>query len=180
MMVDILTEDESEPTSYSDAPSGLSTAAAALDADMIWRRLESWIAYRWEERTVVWIVEGPGTFRAPLRPATITTHERWDGSAWGSTTLDAAPLGLAIPIGTFRLSATVGEDAAPPAPVQEAFRRLAEYLSESTMAGAPSGVSSMKDVYADGTTVEFQVSPTWKARAMQYSGAADLLREFRR
>ena len=48
------------------ARSALSTAAAALDADMIWQRIEAYIAHRWTERDVTWIVEGPGEWHPPL------------------------------------------------------------------------------------------------------------------
>lgn len=178
-MVELLAETESAPTTYPDPPSGLSTAATALSAPMIWRRIETWIRHRWEPRTVVWRVRGPGEWEPRLSPATVTATKVWRDGAWSDVTLEAAPGGYVLEDETYQITATVGSTDDPPAPVLEAFRRLAEYLSESTMTAAPSGVSSMKDVYADGTTVEFNVSPSWRARAMHYSGAADLLREFR-
>ena len=64
---------EATPDAYADAPSGLSAAAAALSKDMIWARLEAYTAWRWSARGVVWIVEGPGEWVPPLKPATITT-----------------------------------------------------------------------------------------------------------
>lgn len=40
MTVDILKQFEAVPASYPNAPAGLSPDAAALDADMLWARIE--------------------------------------------------------------------------------------------------------------------------------------------
>jgi hypothetical protein len=175
-------QSEGVPATYPDPPAGLSTEAAALDADMLWQRIESWIAYRYSERTIVWIVEGAGDWQPPLAPATIATVERWTGTAWEVTTdLLASPLGgYQLPgCGPYRFTGTVGVDGAEvPAAVLEAFRRLAEYspLDLNHVRGARNHTITIPDVISE--TVER--SPAWIAMAMQNSGAADLLRPYRR
>jgi hypothetical protein len=167
---------EDAPEAFPDAPSGLSAAAAALDPAMIWRRLEAYLAHRWSEREVIWTVEGPGEWTPPLTPATLETAEYWDGSAYVETALAPGPLGHELEAYTYRLTATVGggpvpEDAA------EAFRRLAEYLAAD--AGTPG--SSRYSVTIGGNLSEaIDRNPAWMARALQNSGAADLLRRYRR
>jgi hypothetical protein len=177
-MVELLSESEGTPTTYPDAPAGLSTAATALSAAMIWRRIETWVRHRWETRTVVWRVRGPGEWEPPLQPATITATKVWRDGAWSDTTLEAAPGGYLLEDETYQITATVGDTDDPPASVLEAFRRLAEYLAEETV--APAGASSVSWSYGETGSMEVRQAPTWKARAMHLSGAADLLREWRR
>jgi hypothetical protein len=75
---------EEAPASWPDPPAGLSSAAAAIEAKVIWRRLESWMAYRWGERACTFIVEGGGgLWRARLYPFTATATEAWEREAWG-------------------------------------------------------------------------------------------------
>lgn len=177
-MAELLKQVEDTPAAYPDAPAGLSTAAAALDPDMIWARIEGHIAHRWTARSVVWIVEGPGEWSPPLTPATVSTVEIWDGAAWIAATPDASWSGgydLTLE-GPYRITATVGGGTVPAA-VNEAFRRLAEYLAEG--ADVPAGASSYS--YQLGDLQEtIQRNPAHMARAMQNSGAADLLRAYRR
>jgi hypothetical protein len=52
MMATTIRQTEGVPGDYPVAPSGLSTAAAALDAQMIWQRIEAYVAHRWHEREV--------------------------------------------------------------------------------------------------------------------------------
>jgi hypothetical protein len=168
---------EGVPESYPDAPDGLSTAAAALDADMLWQRIEAYIAHRWSARDVTWIVEGPGEWVPPLAPTTIATVEIWDGTDWDDCTPDASPLGgyVLTGCGPYRFTGTVG-DGDIPAAVSEAFRRLAEYFAAKS---SKPGTTSER-VTAGSVTVEHSRSASWMAAAMQNSGAADLLRNFRR
>lgn len=176
-MTALMAMTEALPVSYPDAPDGLGTAAAALDADMIWQRIESYVAHRWTAREVVWIVEGPGEFKPGLHPATITAREVWDGVAWITASLSDGPLGgvLLNGEGPYRFTATVGSGDVP-ATVQEAFRRLAEYMAETVEHhGAHEYSVSIGEL--DQKVSRY---PTWLARAMQYSGAADLLRPYRR
>lgn len=169
---------EGAPASYPDAPENLSTAAAALDPAMIWQRIESYIAHRFSERAVTWIVEGPGEWCPPLSPATITEIEIWTGSAWEACEVPSAPLGYVLPgHGPYRITGNAGDDEAEvPEVVVEAYRRLAEYsAARPGKAGATS-----ESISAGSITLAHRRSASWMAQAMQNSGAADLLRPFRR
>lgn len=169
---------EAIPAAYPDAPSGLTTAAAAVDADMIWQRIEAYIAHRWASRAVVWTVEGCGDWEPPLTPATIDTLEVWQGDQWvaADTLVSPSPLGgYCLPGGTYRFTGTVGAGD-PPAAVMEAFRRLAEY-----MASKPGKAGARSESITSGTlSLSTTRSPEWMGRAMSNSGAGDLLRPYRR
>ncbi len=175
--MDVIAEDEGQPAAYPAAPVGLSPDAAALNPDALWQRLESWIAYRWEPRAVLWIVQGPGVWSPRLKPATVDTFEVWDGSTWAPVTLDPAPLGYELAAETYRLTATVGSTDTPPSAVLEAFRRLAEYLADQATLGL---VATSRTLNIAGTIQTESTRPAaWQARALHYSGAADLLRGYR-
>lgn len=179
MTATTIKQTEAAPEAYPDAPDGLSTAAAALDPIMVWQRIEAYTAWRWTERAVTWVIEGCGEWIAPLAPATITAIDEWRSDAWSSFAADASPIGgRNFPGGTFRVTATVGDDDADvPAAVLEAFRRLAEYMAaDPGIAGATSESISIPDVMAK----EIGRAPAWMARAIQNSGAGDLLRPYRR
>lgn len=174
---------EGLPAEYPASPEGLSTAAAALNADMVWQRIEAYICARYTERDIEWIVEGPGDWRPPLKPATIETVEEWVAEDWEPvTTLSPSPLGgYTLPgLGPYRFTGTVGDDDADiPASAIEAFRRVIEYMAgvdENDRPGARSHSFSVPDLHAE--TVERSAS--WMAQALQNSGAADLLRDLRR
>ena len=176
-MATTIKQTEALPTAYPDAPDTLSTAAAALDADMIWQRIESYIAYRWTARDVEWIVEGPCEWTPPLAPTTISTVEAWDGAAWSDITPDASPLGgyWLAGAGPYRFTGTVG-DGDVPAAVSEAFHRLAEYMAAKP--GKPGATSER--ITAGSISLSHTRSESWMALAMQNSGAGDLLRPYRR
>ncbi|MEM1072984.1 MAG: hypothetical protein AAGI36_00915 [Pseudomonadota bacterium] len=171
----LMQEIEAVPLSYPTV-TGLSQAATALDADTIWQRMEAYCRSRWTAREVVWIIEGEGDWTPPLSPASITLAEKWESDAWTAVTLPEGPYGYCLPSdGPYRISADVGGGTVPAAAV-EAFRRLAEYLAEETdKAGVSSYTLNMGPI-----DESYQRSPTWVARAMQLSGAADLLRPYRR
>jgi hypothetical protein len=176
LMTTTLKQTEAAPADYPDAPTNLSTAAAALDANMIWQRLEAYTAYRWTVRDVVWTVEGPGEWHPPLTPATIATVEIWADGAWSNITPDASPLGgYWLPgCGPYRFTGTAGGGTVP-ANVNEAFRRLAEYFTAKPgKAGARS-----EDIGAGSIRIAYSRDPAWMANAMQNSGAGDLLRNYR-
>lgn len=171
-------------TTYPDAPEGLSEKAAALDANFIWSRIEAFTAWRWSEREVVWTVEGAGEWAAPLAPATLDSVEVWDNGAWVECTPDPSPWGgYDLPAcGPYRITATVGGGDVPAA-VSEAFRRLAEYSVEISadgmVAGHPSHTAHTVGI-GNAINESYDRPATWAARAMQHSGAADLLRPYRR
>lgn len=174
--MDLLDVSESEPTARPSPPSDLSDPAAALDANALWARIEAWCAWRWGERSVTWIIQGPGQFLPPLQPATVDTVEVWNDGVWTETTLAAAPLGLEVPDGVYRITATVGTADDPPADVLEAYRRLAEYLADDSHVGrVPTSASRS----ASGVSINVERPAAWQAKALHYSGAADLLRRWR-
>lgn len=179
--------EEAEPLAYPDAPSGLSDAAALIAPEIIWQRIEAYIRYRWAERAVTWIVTGSSyrigtgdTWRPNLTPFSGLTREVWDCELeeWVATTLRQGPLGetyLAHKT-QYRLKATVGSTDTPPASVLEAYRRLAEYLVDS--AAAPSGAKS-HSVDIGQLTESVSLDLNHMGKALQLSGAADLLRPYR-
>ena len=171
---------EPVPSTWPPSPSGLSAAAAALDPAALWLRIESYIARRYTARQVIWTVEGSGEWLPPLSPASITTVEFWNGSAWTASTAVASPLGgLSFDSeGPWRVTANVGGGAMPAA-VSEAYRRLAEYLAAERKSGGPApGASRFTEKLGD-ISLETERAPTWSARALVNSGAADLLRSYR-
>ena len=181
MTATTIKQTEAAPSAYPSTPSGLSTAAAALDADMIWQRIEAYIAHRYSEREVEWIVEGCGEWHPPLSPAAIDTVEIWRADAWEAVTLSPSPLGgYVLPGGTFRITSTLAEGSPAPAVpeiVSEAFRRLAEYMAAAKN-GSPG--TSRERVTAGSVTVDKTRAASWAAQAMANSGAGDLLRNYRR
>lgn len=182
-MAELVKETEAVPASYPMAPTGLSTKAAAIDPGVIWQRIEPYIRLRWREREVVWIVEGEGEWSPPLSPATVSTVEVWQATEWVETTPPVSPFGgIVLPgDGPYRITASVGSGT-PPAAVLEAFRRLAEYSAEIADYSAAKGHAGATNVNSSlgQLSTSFDRSATWAARAMQYSGAADLLRPYRR
>lgn len=171
MMAEILRLTEAAPATWPTQPAGLSLDAAAIDSGVIWSRIEGWIAHRWGERSVEWIIQGPGLWAPRLRPIATPTFERWGGVSWVLTTAQPAPLGYELDGDQYRVTATVGTTDAPPATILEAYRRLAEYYADNT---EDVGRTSITD-----GDYSFDRSASAMARAMQYSGAADLLRGYR-
>lgn len=181
-MIDMIKQFEAVPAAYPAAPSGLSVAAAALDADMIWARIEGYTAYRFTPREIVWTLIGNAgdQFHPRLTPVVSSVSHIWTGEAWEDVALLQGPLGLCLPSdGTYRITAQVGAGDVP-APVSEAFRRLAEYLGGAR--GSTDEPGASRSSFKVGGTLDFEVerNPAWVAKAMQYSGAGDLLRPYRR
>jgi hypothetical protein len=177
-MTETIRQSEGVPEAYPDTSElTLSTAAAALDTGLIWQRIESYIAQRWSSRAIEWIADGCGEWFPPLKPATIATVEVWQSDAWQTVTLSPSPLGgYVLPGGTYRFTGTVGDDTDPPAAVIEAFRRLAEYIAGKP--GKPGATS--ESVTAGSVSISTRRSASWIAEALQNSGAADMLRAYRR
>ncbi|MET4254060.1 hypothetical protein [Bradyrhizobium sp. LA6.7] len=170
---------ESAPASYPATPSGVSSAVTDL-ATTIWQRIEAYVAYRWTSRAVVWVVEGPGEWHPPLSPATISTVEVWSCGAndWEDCTPPASPLGgYWLPAsGPFRFTGTVGAGATVPDNVKEAFKRLGAYMVAKP--GTPGARSER--ISAGSIDIQRSRSESWMASALQNSGAADLLRTYRK
>jgi hypothetical protein len=167
-MVEVLREDEGAPASYPALP-----GTFTVDLATVWKRLEGWIAHRWNERTVEWVVAGPGTWKPRLQPATVDSAEAWDGDTWETVTLKPGPLGYELDSRTYKITATVGSTDTPPDVVIEAAKRLAEFLDEAG-ADPAKGASSVTD-----GDYSFTRPAGWAARAIHLSGAGDLLRGYR-
>ncbi len=165
---------------------GLSDAAIALDQDALWQRLEQWIAYRWPKREVVWVVAGRGEFMPPLADATVTKTEvaqsgTWETPPWLEIDLMRGPFGVELRGKRYRITADVGSDDDPPAAVLEAYRRLAEYMAEADAKVSkyqPGAFTSYSEGLSDAS-ISVSRPMNHKARAIHYSGAADLLRPWR-
>jgi hypothetical protein len=174
-MATTLQQIESAPDSYPAKPSNLSAKAAALDAAFLWQRIEAYTAHRFTTRDVTWTVEGCGEWNPPLAPATIETTEIWSRAGeWETAYLAASPLGgYVLPAtGPYRFSGSVGGGDVP-ASVNEAYKRLAEYIACANVA------PGIRQETIDGIgSMTFDASAI--ARAMERSGAGDLLRTYRR
>lgn len=174
-MAETLKQYEAVPT-FPATPSGLTSAAAAINASVIWSRIEAYVSTRWTSRAVIWTVEGPGEWVPLLSPASIAPIDKWTGTAWETNAPDASPLGgYQLACETYRFTGTVGSGTVPEA-VNEAFRRLAEFMAAD--AGTAGATSQKHDV--GPITVEHSRNAAWMALAMINSGAADLLRPYRR
>lgn len=169
---------EGVPASWPAVPAGLSVEAAALDPEFVWGRIEPYTTFRFSSRSVAWVVEGPGEWVAPLAPATIAAVGGWTGTAWAAVALNPSPLGgYDLPgVGLYRFTGTVGGGAVP-APVSEAYRRLAEYFGAPN--DSPPGSADFSSSIGP-ITENVSRQATWLARAMINSCAADLLRPYRR
>lgn len=169
----ILGETENAPAMWPEPPDGLSAAAAAIPEGAVWSRLEKWITRRWGKRGVKWIIEGPCEFIPRLTPAALDTAKKWGGmsTGWETTTPANGPQGLILGADVYKLTFNVGETSVPPSDVLEAYRRIAEYWAE---AEGDAGFTSVTDG-------DFSLTRSANAmgRALQYSGAADLLRAYR-
>ncbi|WP_128910776.1 hypothetical protein [Tropicibacter alexandrii] len=176
-MAETIKQTEALPASYPEiAPRWVSGQLTGTDFEpdpaQLWQQIERHVAHRWTAREVVWIVEGEGDWRPPLTPATIATVEVWENQSWTETTPPPSPFGgYALPSdGPYRITASVGSGT-PPADVVEAFRRLHEYSRGI--------VDSFKNEPAF-TGGEEGIPRAWAAKALHLSGAADLLRNYRR
>ncbi len=176
-MVDLIKEVESVPASYPDVEARWVIEQAPDDedpgSDQVWQRIEAWTRTRYTPREVLWTIEGleGAAWEPPLSPVVSMSAERWDLDAWVAVTLQAGPVGQILPSdGYYRITATVGAGD-PPAAVAEAFKRLHEYGR---------GISESFKGEAAFSSEDGRIPPNWAARAIQLSGAADLLRPYRR
>ena len=147
------------------------------NARIVWQRIESYTAYRWSARAVLWIVEGPGEWVPLLTPFFLDTSYIWQDSAWVAVTLDDSPLGgSCLPgCGPYKFTGTVGEDGADvPDAVIEAFTRLSDYLI------AARHRPGLRAIGAGQVSATYNADETSYSMALQKSGAADLLRPYRR
>lgn len=162
------------------------------DQSWVWQRIESYCAHRWTPREVTWLVQGDGIWTPPLWPATITKVEHWS-SDWAARVVDISPWGGIVLRGdAHRITAIVGADNPAPPAVIKAAARLTNYLMQQIDPQDPDlWATSMRWIVTpemkDGETApghktqESYTRPAdYIAKALQYSGAADLLRPYRR
>lgn len=143
----------------------------------VWQRIEHYTACRFTARTVTWLLEsGGGEWVAPLRPVVSIAARRWTGDGYQVVALAPAPGGWTIPAGRYEIEATVGAGPVPAA-VATAAKRLAEYLMAVSV--APAGARVYETKIGD-LSESVTLDPAARARALQNSGAADLLRPYRR
>ena len=154
--------------------------------EALWRRIEQYIVWRWGERTVEWIIQGQGLFMPPLKPVTITVIERFNdygcpaypASAWIPQTPMRTPFGVNLQLPAFyRIQGTAGQNVPPPDDVLEAYTRLAEYVASVKDDGRV-GATSVTDT-VPGVTLTVHRPVQSLSRALEYSGAADLLKAYR-
>ncbi|MCB5409454.1 hypothetical protein [Pseudogemmobacter faecipullorum] len=145
-----------------------------------WARIEHYISRRFVARPVVWtLTASGGDWQPPLGPVNGGAAPAWflwrDGE-WQEITVQRGPFGYLLPAGTVMAELNVGQGPVP-APVSEAIRRLAGYLSAEVEgpAGARSYSANVGQLAESWTR-----DPAAAARALQNSGAADLLRPYRR
>lgn len=146
---------------------------APTNEAQVWQRIEAYTAHRWTPRQVVWTVGGCGDWAPPLTPATVTLVEVWEMGAWSETVPTPSPYGgyEFAGDGPYRITATVGGGDVPAA-VQEAYKRLHEYTR---------GINdSFKNETAHISDGDGEIARNWTGKALQLSGAADLLRPYRR
>jgi len=174
---------EGEPESRPRLPARPGLGPSDFSAAAVWQRIEQWIAWRWGARACTFIVEGGGgSWRPPLVPFVTEAVEGWDGEAWVPVTLPAFPLG-GVRLGSapfYRFSGTLGSSDAPPADVAEAYHRLADHFAAIRTHSPMLGSSRHEQTFDGGGSVSIERAPTWTARAIINSGAADLLRPWRR
>lgn len=183
---DVLLYDQREAAVTYPVVDGLSDAALALDQAALWQRIEQWIAYRWPKREVAWTVGGEGEFMPPLADWTIKTTEvavagSMDAPPWLEVDLLRGPFGVELRGKRYRITADVGSDDDPPAAVLEAYRRLAEFMAEADAKVSkyqPAAFSTYSESLSDAS-ISVSRPMNYKARAIHYSGAADLLRPWR-
>jgi len=176
-MVELIKETEAIPATYKSITPRWVVEQADDDedpgTDQIWQRIESYIRTRYTTREIVWIIEGAEdeAWDTPLSPVNSYTAEKWESGAWVSVTLPDGPLGYCLPSdGIFRVTAQVGAGSVPAA-VQEAWKRLHEYSR-----GIADSFKNEAAMFGE----EYGVKSNWAARGIQLSGAADLLRPYRR
>lgn len=178
-----LKETEGQPSAWPTvAPYPMATEWSELEGDnnpvvsgeVVWRMVERWITTRWRSRSVVYVVEGPGEWESRLTPFSASVTERWTGSAWMNESFTPSPLGgFDLGNGTYRITGTVGDASGVPEDVEEAHRRL-----HSFMLGNASEHLDNVAIYNDESGGERPRAHA--AQALRLSGAADLLRRYRR
>jgi hypothetical protein len=165
-------ESETEiSVTYPPAPDGLSDDAAAIDAAVIWDRLEAFTNFRWSE-TVVEIVVNPDheiQWKPPYAPFVVdlVNGEPANPDQFGAVTIRNRAI----------VRATIG-GAVPSETVKTAYRRLSEYFA--VRGRVPAGAQRYSVNIGGDISESISQRSDHMARAMHNSGAADLLRKFKK
>lgn len=159
---------EGAPETY-PAVEGVTGDALAV----AWQRVEHYIAYRFAPRDVTWYVLGDGCeWHPPLAPVVSLTISSGGETPYAPEAGETG--GWVLPDGIVTVTATVGAGPAPEA-VTEAVKRLAGY--QASASPLPNGVTRISSGSLDIAVRADMVHP---AQALINSGAADLLRAYRR
>lgn len=177
MTMDLLSWDEDARASTPSVPANLSAAAAALDPDAIWDRLEIWTGFRWGVRNFQAVLDGCGGWNAPVGPVAYMTVDRWDGEDWQPATIQTAPVGIQFTRGTWRVLGSVGTLESPRPDAIEAYRRYAETVAET---GKHPGFTRWSRDIGGDYTISWSRERNAMAKAMYSSGAAETLRRYRK
>jgi len=161
-MTSLFIESETEiSTTYPDAPN---------DDPVIWDRLEAFCNFRWSETVMEFVVNPPCEiqWQPPYEPFTVdlVNGEAATPDDFGAVTLREKS----------KVRATIG-GATPSATVLKAYERLADYMAATD--DAPGGTSRYSVTIGD-LSESWSRHPDYMARAIHNSGAADLLRKFKK
>ncbi len=171
-MIETISQTEAAPSAW-PAVAGVTGDALAV----AWARIEHYTARRFVARAVVWRVDSDGgDWCPPLSPVVTLTAKLWTGAAWEAVTLIPVPDGWTLPAGRYQIEATVGAGPVPAA-VAAAVQRLAAYMAAET--ALPAGARSYS-ANVGQLSETITADPAAAALALQNSGAADLLRPYRR
>lgn len=195
--------EELPPSAYPEVPrSALLMDDATGIPDWIWERIEAYCNWRWTPREAQIEIDGSGWISLPVRPLRVTKLEYFDEmvsyrsseTSWTEFTPASAARQrggkIYSPFSHCRITGIVGENnPAPPAVIQAAVR-LHAYLGH-TPESFPMWATGRTHTAENTTESEgssstsnrnesFQRPANYIAKAMQNSGAADLLRPYRR
>ena len=149
-----------------------------FENEVAWLRIEDYISCRWGARPVEWIVQGPGLFTPHLRPTSITKVEQYGGEdQWIVVNLRKTAMGVELEDAEYRITGVAGKDEDVPDDVLEAYTRLTEYVANLAADGYVGATSYTESV--PGASVSVHRSAQVIARALEFSGAADILKGYR-
>ncbi|BBC73361.1 conserved hypothetical protein [Altererythrobacter sp. B11] len=171
-----ITQFEGEPESYPPVEGVTGDVLATC-----WQRIEHFISRRWGVRSVVWTLTScGGEWQPPLGPILPASTDafRWADGEWQAIELERGPFGLLLPPGHIQIDASVGTVSLTlPASVEKAVERLASYLEAES--AVPAGARSYRATVGQ-LSESVSADPAQAAKALQNSGAGDLLRPYRR
>ncbi len=172
-MIDLLNFAESAPSAWPRIE-GIDDPEFAAT---VWQRIEQYTNYRWPARRVEFALQGQGEFTPLVTPFKPESIKCWSAQKWRvAQMLKTAWCGVCLPFDTqWRLEGIAGDDSVPPAEVLEAARRLSDYFCQIQNDGRTMSATSLS-----GDDASVDLGAAWAAKAVQRSGAGDLLRRYRR